>query len=321
MKTTDSQEQAKALLKKYRAGNCSPAEERQVLNWYYSFNTADESIPEKTHVKIAQRVRKNVLGVVQATNTTESAIIRFVKTWGGMAAILAVGVSIAMLFYQQHLKPSVPDLSYKQVSTSPGERKLVILSDGSRVWLNNASTLRYPEVFADSDRTVHLQGEAFFEVSKRKHKAFIIHTPQLKVEVLGTSFDVKAFQNEAHETVTVATGKVAVSLPGTRQQLTLRKGDRALYDKQDQQLSKTSADVAESRNWQNNILAFKYESMENISRELERWYGVKFVFRNKALLHKRYTLKQKDESLNNVMKILSADEFNYSISKGTVTVW
>jgi len=322
MKTTNSQEQAKALLKKYKAGNCSPEEEKQVLNWYYSFNAADESIPEERLSKMAKRLSKNVAQAIPDSGSSATVILAFIKTWGSMAAILTIAVSIALLFYRDRLKPEVPVvLRYQQVSTLPGERKVISLSDGSKVWLNNASTLKYPEVFADSDRTVQLQGEAFFEVSKRKHKPFIIHTPELRVEVLGTSFDVKAFENEAHETVTVATGKVAVSSPNSKQKLILFKGDRVQYRKQDQYLSKTSGDVAESRNWQNNILAFKYENLENIARELERWYGVKFVFRNKTLLHKRYTLKQKDESLNTVMKALSAGEFNYSIRNSTVTVW
>lgn len=323
MKTTGTQQEAKALLKKYRAGKCTPREEEQVLHWYYSFNASDEFMhDEAAYRKAADHIRKKVLINIRQETALSSFPLRFIRTWGSMAAILGIVISIGLFIHQfQFRSPQQTVLNYKQVNTLAGERKLITLSDGSRIWLNNASTLKYPEVFAAHNRIVHLKGEAFFEVAKRKDKPFIIHTPQLNVQVLGTSFDIKAFHNETHETVTVATGKVVVSLPGTKQTLTLLKGDQALYHKQNKYLSKTTANVIESRNWQNNILAFKYETMENISHELERWYGVKFVFKNKALLHKRYTLKQKDESLNNVMKVLSAGEFNYSITNGVVTVW
>jgi ferric-dicitrate binding protein FerR (iron transport regulator) len=164
-----------------------------------------------------------------------------------------------------------------QVSTRAGARERVLLPDGSEVWLNAASTLSYPEKFG-ATREVLLQGEAFFKVSKDKSKPFIIRTGNFYTTVLGTSFNIKAYDADRQVRVSVATGKVAVSVADTVadevQQLALLTPQEQItyyHDTRAFQTERIAIDHA--RSWMNGALAFKQASVMEVASTLQRWYG------------------------------------------------
>ncbi len=321
MESTEANAQARALLKKYQAGQCTPSEQQQVLNWYYSFTQQDDLVISNAQQrKNSKKIKHNILVAIAVNKGSHSPLVRLLNPLMRIAAILAIVIATGILIYQYTSQQSIP-IEYSKISTLAGQRKMVVLSDGSKIWLNNKSSLTYPKVFAKENRTVSLQGEAFFEVVHNSKKPFIIHAQKLRVQVLGTTFNVKAFSGEKRHTVTLASGKVSVSLPGQHQALMLLPGEQAIYDLRENKLLMAAADVEHNTAWRNGVLSFRYTNLEEICRELERWYDVKITIKNKKLLHQRYTLKQRNESLNNVMKVLSAGEFDYQINSGTVTIW
>ncbi|RYF19451.1 MAG: FecR family protein, partial [Flavobacteriales bacterium] len=153
-------------------------------------------------------------------------------------------------------------LVFDKTITRASEKKIITLSDGSTVTLNNESELEYPKKFSDSTREVHLKGEAFFEISKNKLKPFIVKTGQLNVKVLGTSFNVKHYQTDKNINVVVATGKVGVNAIGDKKIWLLNPGNKLTYHKTTAVGEQNNVNAADYSAWKRNELIFKDERLE-----------------------------------------------------------
>ena len=185
--------------------------------------------------------------------------------------------------------PSNGESAWMVKETLPGQKATITLMDGSTVLLNSDSKLVYPKLFGDT-RTVTLEGEAFFMVSRDEQKPFIIKSGALTTTVLGTSFNIKAFQNENIE-VTVATGKVRVShdyeeaarQAGQTSELVLRPNQQAIYKVADQHLDKEEIDAEHYLAWREGVLKFDHVRFEEAVKMLKRWYGVNITLENKEI--------------------------------------
>lgn len=323
---------AEQLLNKYLENKCTPEEEQKVLRWYFSFTEEDDlPLGEEERSKMLSSVKNKVLSATTgATGNAGTADRDNVKQrfqglrsrnsiYMRVAALLAVFCSVAFFGIYKHYRSGKDTSPYLELRAQAGERKTITLADGTRIWLNNSSVLRYPVKFDQNTREVKLEGEAFFEVAHNAKKPFLIHTTQLKVQVLGTSFNVRSYAADKETAVHVATGKVAVYNQFNK--IMLVNGEQVVYDRLKHNFTRSVLDPEISRAWQNNTLAFRYETLENICLRLERWYDVKVVIRNEKLLHKRYTLEQHNETLENVMKVLCAGELSYKIDGRSVTIW
>ncbi len=311
---------AKELLNKYLENKCSPEEEQKVLRWYFSF-TKDDDVPlsNAEQDKILRSVKEKAMAAAAGNKNNRQKFSVLNSVYFKIAAMLFVLCSVAFLAVYYSRQANDSPFLYRELKTMAGERKTITLADGTRIWLNNASVLRYPARFNSQTREVNLEGEAFFEVMHDRKKPFLIHTAQLKVQVLGTSFNVRSYTGDKEAAVHVATGKVAVYNQFNR--VMLVNGEQVVYNRLNRSFTRSAGDPEISRAWQNNTLSFRYETLENICLRLERWYDVKVVIKNEKLLHKRYTLEQHDETLENVMKVLCAGELNYKISGRSVTIW
>lgn len=311
---------AKELLNKYLENKCSPEEEQQVLRWYFSFTKEDDlMIGDDQQNKMLQSLKQNVLSVTTGNKNNHHSFFSLNTTYIRAAALLVLVCSAAFagFYYQANVKNTA--LVYRELKTVAGERKMFMLADGTRVWLNNETILRYPVNFDSTTREVNLKGEAFFEVVHQKEKPFLVHTQNLHVQVLGTSFDVKSYDEDKEVAVNVATGKVAVYNQAYK--VMLEKGQKVVYNRMQHNFIQSANTTDQFRAWQNNTLYFRYETLEAISLSLERWYGVRIRIKSEKLLQKRYTLEQYNETLENVMKVLSTGEFNYKITGRSVVVW
>ncbi|WP_065219715.1 MULTISPECIES: FecR family protein [Butyricimonas] len=198
-------------------------------------------------------------------------------------------------------------LEMNKVITATGGFYSLVLSDGSRVWLNSESELEFPVLFGQGERVVRLAGEAFFEVSKDASRPFIVETDGMRTRVLGTSFNIKSYADEPCVRTTLFTGKVqVVSLADTTREVVLLPGQQADWDTQGRQFSVTKANLEHARAWKDGLFVFHKENIEVVMRQIERWYGVKFVYQ---LEHReRYTLNgyfNKDESLQSILDIFT----------------
>ena len=175
------------------------------------------------------------------------------------------------------------EVLYNTLTTPAGGQYEVILPDGSKVWLNASSSLHYPIAFKGKERTVELEGEAYFEVthaispSTSKKMPFLVKTNDLNVEVLGTHFNVMAYANEKHIETTLLQGKVRVTRYGLSK--ILSPGQEAIADNKSHDIKLTSTNTQQTVAWKNGFFHFKETNIRELMRQVERWYNVEVEYR------------------------------------------
>ncbi|MBB5622642.1 ferric-dicitrate binding protein FerR (iron transport regulator) [Pedobacter cryoconitis] len=172
------------------------------------------------------------------------------------------------------------------IETPKGGQYQVNLPDGTKVWLNAASSLSFPARFSGLQRQVILKGEAYFEVAKNKHMPFIVKSEQQKIEVLGTHFNVSAYADERQSKTTLAEGSVKVSLTANNQEQVLKPGQQAIANNH---IKVIPVDIEEALAWKDGLFMFNDEDLENIMKKVERWYDVQVDFQQADLRQKHFS--------------------------------
>lgn len=192
-------------------------------------------------------------------------------------AAAAILLLMAGIWYYDTIEPE-PSI----VSTQIDEKTTVDLPDGSKVWLNENSTLTYEKVF--DNRIVYLQGEAFFEVEKKDGATFEVIAGESKTTVLGTSFNIRAYESEAYVEVAVKTGKVEVTSQKKQSKAILQPAEHAIYTKTTAKVEKQSGPLANADAWKKQELNFSKASMDQIIQDLERYFDIEIEVTNKDIL-------------------------------------
>ena len=172
------------------------------------------------------------------------------------------------------------DIVYNKLSVPKGGEYRIELEDGTKVWINSASRLRYPVVFSGDTREVYLDGEAYFEVRRDVDRPFIVHSGEQKVTVLGTSFGISCYASEANDYTTLVSGKVKVDLERGKQSFVLEPGMQVAYNKESGVAMERKVDVAEFVAWKDGKYIFKQKRLEDILSTLSRWYDFEVFYRN-----------------------------------------
>jgi len=200
--------------------------------------------------------------------------------------------------------------SQNMISTPKGGQYALILPDGTKVWLNAASVLKFPTAFSGSrERKVTLSGEAYFEVAKLK-TPFVVATDQQWVEVLGTHFNINAYLDEQQTKTTLLEGSVRVSSLKTGNVVKLNPGEEAML--MANRLDVQKADIERNTDWKNGIFMFKNESLEGIMRKIARWYNVEIVYEQHA--PRKETFSGIVSRYDNVNKVLRRLELTGAVS-------
>ncbi|HEY4788673.1 MAG TPA: FecR domain-containing protein [Bacteroidales bacterium] len=181
----------------------------------------------------------------------------------------------------------------------------IILPDGTKVYLNKGASLKYPKVFDKAFRDVELTGEAFFEVTHNENQPFVIQTPRAKVKVLGTSFNVAAYQNSDSVQVVVETGTVELSPKTGNEKIRLTKGNTGVYYANDHKLLKSAESDVNTTSWKTNIIIFKNVDLLYVTKVLSRVFSQSFSFENDKLKKCRVNSDFKDANLDNIIKTIS----------------
>lgn len=179
------------------------------------------------------------------------------------------------------------EASYNSVITPRGGEYKLILSDGTKVWLNAASSIRYPTRFTGKERKVYLEGEAYLEVANDATHPFVVSTPKTNITVLGTCFNIKAYADEAYDRTSLVDGLVRVSA-GKGEPVTLKPGMQSTVTTGDH-VQTGDADLEEATAWKNGLFIFEHEPLESICRKLSRWYNVDFLFLDPSYKSLRFT--------------------------------
>lgn len=166
---------------------------------------------------------------------------------------------------------------YNTLETPRGGQYRLVLPDGTKVWLNAASSLKYPVSFLHTERTVSLDGEAYFEVKENKDRPFIVHTRLQNVEVLGTHFNINSYEDDPQTKTTLLEGRVKVSSTKHSASKVLKPGDQAIQNSS--QLYVKTVDAEESIAWKNGYFQFKDEQIGSIMRKIARWYDVEIEYK------------------------------------------
>ena len=177
-------------------------------------------------------------------------------------------------------------IPFNEILTPNGGQYQLNLPDGTVVWLNAASSLKYPTHFSGGERKVELTGEAYFEVAKNKEMPFIVKTGRQEVLVLGTHFNINSYSNEKETKTTLLEGAVRVA--GNGGTVVLKPGQQAVLSSS--QLQVQPVDVEEAIAWKNGYFQFNRSDLESLMRQVSRWYNVKVQYAGKIPL-KEYTGK------------------------------
>ncbi len=234
-----------------------------------------------------------------------------------VAALVLILISIGAVFYYRTRETPPPLEEANEIvkaitkKSCLGEQLRVTLPDGSIVYLNAGSSIRYPEKFAGNIRRIVLKGEAFFDVARDSLHPFVVCSDNLKTTVLGTTFNIKTFANERNM-VTVASGKVKVENTNPEQsgELLLLPNQQAVYNPGGKHFKITEVDADNFIAWKNGIIRFNNDPLSEVIKILERWYNVKIEL--EGIEHNKIYIKgsYKDKKL---FAILDGFKFMYNL--------
>ncbi len=245
-----------------------------------------------------------------------------------MLAAFIISFTLTVQFNNSQKLSSQPEQPVLQSRTlSYGQTSTFRFSDGSVITLNGGSSLQYPVPFDTAKREVFLKGEAYFDIARDEARPFIVHVGQTTTQVLGTSFNIKAYQNDSTIQVTVVDGKVRVSnfsdvnpAQTTKEQVVLQKDEWATYRPSGSFMERGKGNIWENIAWKDQVLIFNNKPLSEVSKMLERWYGVDIILQNKELQNLKLEGEHKNMSLERVLQSIAFIlDIDYSIDGQTVT--
>lgn len=225
----------------------------------------------------------------------------------------------------QFFEQEKEELVYKTLKTPKGKIFKIVLSDGTKVWLNAATKIKYPQKFLSREprRIVFLEGEAFFDVSHNNNKPFIVISDEVEIEVLGTKFNVSSYTSGSNIRTTLIDGSVKVQLAGNRStSVILTPNKQAAYNKDLSRLSSYVVHTREFTAWMEDKLLFENEKFEDLILRIERTYNVAIHNNLPKLNKQKFTGEFDIEKIDEIMKTLSTSiGFKYKIKESTVTIY
>lgn len=178
------------------------------------------------------------------------------------------------LAYHDNNKSASQALTWNSLSTPKGGQYRLILPDGTRVWLNAATTISFPVAFTANNRQVKLTGEAYFEVTQNAQKPFIVTTGETDIRVLGTAFNVMAYREEGNTATTLVSGSVAVSDKLNQDRMLLQPAQQAVLDNGGNRFRLLKPDMEQVTAWKDGFFIFDKTDLKAMMRQIERWYNV-----------------------------------------------
>jgi ferric-dicitrate binding protein FerR (iron transport regulator) len=327
-----------SLLARYLSGECSPEEREKVEAWIASdpenqrlaefmkvaWNTPEPqpqtSDVERLWSEVAEKAGIAVKAGDQKTPETPEPASRTIK-WDfdlqptafrilRYAAVVLVATSLVYFFSKGIISfPWGQQISeLKTITVERGDRQRITLSDGTNIALDAGSILSYPEEFKGDTREVFLNGEGYFEVASNVEKPFIVHANHAVVQVLGTKFNVRAWQPNKRVTVAVAEGKVSLrSEEGADREAVVINRDQSSTLPEDGLPSLPHpVDIKKHLGWIHNEVSFENAPLYEILYQLERWFDVQFVLADSSVAEERLTLHIQNKPLEDILELINA---------------
>lgn len=296
----------------------------------------DEAAAEQ----LADNVLKRIAGMEEAVPAGPVSRKRPAGKWWIAACCLLLFAGGFYWFAQ-------PAAGLKVVTTDAGMKTRIRLSDGTMMWLNAGSTVKYPQKFGEKTREVYLSGEAYFDVQRDANRPFVIRTDKMNIRVLGTSFNVRSYSDEDFSETALISGAVEVTVQesGVERKVVLKPSEKLVVRKPAVEKTKEGKDIQVAGNrdlieqtkvsvvpamnsglvvetaWLSNQLVFQNETMESISRRLERWYGTTIIIEKPSLSTLRFSGRADNLPLEKLLSVLKEIRpFEYTVQGDTVII-
>lgn len=295
---------------------------------------------EKSWEKLYEKIQQPDPLPIQIVSLKPNRNRRLMIIISSIAASLIITLSIGFLFFKNVIH-NADKLNI--ISTQNGSKSKVQMPDGTEVWLNGGSKITYNDQYGINTRTVTLIGEAYFDVKHDSKHPFIILTKNLTLKVLGTAFNVKAYDTESESEATLIRGSLEVSFP-TRpnEKIVLKPKEKVSFvdnnfnikpsevvktEQQKPMISLTKVDylpkekLIEEIAWTDNRLIFRSKEFKELALDLERWYNVKIEIQNNKIKDKKFTGIFKNETVLEALDALRQTySFSYVLNKTTNTI-
>ncbi|HEY9489854.1 MAG TPA: FecR domain-containing protein, partial [Chryseosolibacter sp.] len=296
----------------------------------FNFNECD--VFESKIIALKKRIDFSIDHPELATPSNEKSLTNSKNMRHRVALWLKIAASVSFLLMATFLvkrydinQPVRAIFSGTQEQTThKGERTIISLEDGTKIWLNVDSRIRYPETFEGKDsREVYLEGEAFFDVTENKAKPFIVRTEGVRIVVLGTTFNVKSYEKEDQIQTTLIKGKVTIeSIEEQPKVVSLAPNQMATYHKESKNIVlNTEKDLETLAGWKDGRLIFVDKPLSEIVIALERWYDIRIKVEDEKSLKCHFSAKVENLSLDEVLELFKASEgIDYTINDRVVTI-
>jgi len=314
-----------ALIAKYLSGESTP-EETDRINYWRELSPDNELLFRQseevwhlTHRPQSHLNKERTWSGIQKGISRHYSLRELFRVACIAASVaLVLGWSLTRILTVDHQNKIVDHPQMVTLYVPAGVRSKTILPDSTVVWLNACSKINYPSYFDGNTRNIELIGEAFIDVKPDETKPFIISSGNLKIKVLGTSFNFKHYEEDTHAILAVETGTVALSTTSSSI-TTLHAGKYASIDNHTLQTKVSDIPQAGLATWRNLKMIFRDEPVSNILNELSRRYNVEFEIRGEAIKNYIYTATFDNMNLEDVLKLLKmSSPIDYSIQSLTI---
>ena len=275
--------------------------------------------PEVKQVAIA-RIEQGGMRAVLITETGQQVVLQGLKD----TCLNITGTETLNIREDGSLKYSLSALSsmseWHTLRIPKGGEYKIVLDDGTEIWLNSASELKYPAHFVGNERRVQLTGEAYFQVARNEAAPFIVETRDMDVKVLGTSFNVSVYEDEESCHATLVEGRVEVNDKVNGEKVVLTPGKQALLRGGEMTVREVNTKLYTL--WRLDRFTFASEDMEGVIRKLSRWYNVDFFFAKSSMKQKRFTGSlPKYADISQVLKMIEmTTDIKFEIKEHTIMI-
>lgn len=351
--------QIESLLDKFLLGNCTDEEMQTLYDYLNKTGNSKELEQYLTGAWEHSDYKENMNAdqVWNKINTSIEAKKAFKKHKGKSillqiskyAAIVLLTIGISRAFFTKHQEPAAMGNGYNEFSVPYGSKSTLVLSDGTKVWLNSGSKFKYPDRFSTNDRIVYLEGEAFFDVAHNPKRPFIVKTREINVKAYGTKFNVKSFPDENIIETALISGSVVVERTdksGNIKNMKMTPNQVVVYSmKQGEFTIKIAENSGEKKQnmeriqpispiepimpesielvtaWKDNKLSFKKEPLESLIIRMQRWYNVNITLTNYQIKNYTFTGTFDTETIEQALQALQLTfPFKFTIDKNNIEI-
>ncbi|RIH63914.1 DUF4974 domain-containing protein [Mariniphaga sediminis] len=313
------------IFQQYLQGELSESKESQLVDW---INSADDNLQvfknyiaenefTQRHTAETQKAWLRIRGKLHSESNTPRHKKISLPGWAKVAALVAIAFVSGIIINNVTHTKNEEAYVLNEIIVPGGEKSQVILSDGSRVFLNANTHFKYPSSFNRKEREVVLSGEAFFEIEKDASKPFVVETPGFDVRVTGTSFNLSAYTDDNINSITLHSGSVAIEKNGREYKIS--PGEKYVLNKKTNRYKIIQTDLANSSLWKDGVSVVENLDLREIQKILERRFNVKIEIADEQLKDIRYTGHFKPhETLDEILALIrdaSPIKFNVEFNK------